>query len=108
MSEEKKIDEVIQNDNSPLKNIVKAPGNTMVWFEECYEYELGPQIYTEIPQLKKTNIQGDNQWKELDYIILNEEGFSNISYSSFSDDFFEAITEMKSYGTGKLIIYSKQ
>ncbi len=97
-----------QEEIKALKNIVKAPGNTMVWFEECYEYELGPQIFTEIPQLKKTNIHGDNQWKELDYIILNEEGFSNISYSSFSDDFFEAITEMKSYGTGKLIIYSKQ
>lgn len=96
-----------QEEIRALKNIIKKPGNTFVWFEECYEYDLGPQIYTELPQLKPTEIQNEKQWNELDYIILNEEAFTNISYGSNSDVFFETISLMKSYGTGKLIVYSK-
>lgn len=96
-----------QEEIKALRDIAKVPGNTIVWFDECYEFDLGPQIFTELPQLKPVDIQGGKHWSEADYIILNEEGFTNVSYSADSDAFFDAISSMKSYGTGKLIVYSK-
>lgn len=96
-----------QEEISVLKEIVQKPGVALVQFEECHEFDLGPQIFAELPQLDPMDAMDENAWKDVDYIIMNEEGFTQLSYSDFSDAFFEAIYEMKSYSTGELLIYSK-
>ena len=112
-----------QEEISALKEIIKRPGRALVLFKECYEFDLGPQIFSELPQIRPIDMKSSKlgmentdqehdillqQIAEADYVILNEEGFSTLSYSNASDRFFEVIGEMKSYGTGKLTIYAKR
>jgi hypothetical protein len=92
-----------QEELMALKEIIQKPGKALVQFGDCAEYELGPQILAEFPLLKP--ITSILDIKEADYIILTEEGFSELSYSRESDLLFECISEMKSYGTGNYMVY---
>ena len=92
-----------QEELMALKEIIQKPGKALVQFGDCAEYELGPQILAEFPQLQP--ITSILDIKEADYIILTEEGFSELSYSRESDLLFECIGEMKSYGTGNYMVY---
>ena len=86
-----------------LKEIVTQSGTAIVKFGECVEYELGPQIFAELPQLLP--LKNDTDWEKADYIILTESGFSEVSSSEESEAFIECISERKSYGTGNYLIY---
>ena len=92
-----------QEELMALKEIIQKPGKALVQFGDCAEYELGPQILAEFPLLQP--ITSILDIKEADYIILTEEGFSELSYSRESDLLFECISEMKSYGTGNYMVY---
>lgn len=92
-----------QEELTALKSIIQTPGKATVHFGDCAEYELGPQIFAELPQLHPMN--GISQMQEADYIILTEAGFSELSYSQESDLLFECISERKSYGTGNYMVY---
>ena len=92
-----------QEELAALKKIIQKPGKAMVQFGDCVEYELGPQIFAELPQLRPLGML--EEMSEADYIILTESGFSELSYSEESDQFFECISERKSYGTGSYMIY---
>lgn len=92
-----------QEELAALKKIIQKPGKAMVKFGDCVEYELGPQIFAELPQLRPLGML--EEMSEADYIILTESGFSELSYSEESDQFFECISERKSYGTGSYMIY---
>lgn len=92
-----------QEELAALKKIIQKPGKAMVQFGDCVEYELGPQIFAELPQLRPLDML--EEMSEADYIILTESGFSELSYSEESDQFFECISERKSYGTGSYMIY---
>lgn len=92
-----------QEELAALKKIIQKPGKAMVQFGDCVEYELGPQIFAELPQLSPLGML--EEMSEADYIILTESGFSELSYSEESDQFFECISERKSYGTGSYMIY---
>lgn len=92
-----------QEELAALKKIIQKPGKAMVQFGDCVEYELGPQIFAELPQLSPLGML--EEMSEADYIILTESGFSELSYSEESDLFFECISERKSYGTGSYMIY---
>lgn len=92
-----------QEELMALKEIIQKPGKALVQFGDCAEYELGPQILAEFPLLQP--ITSILDIKEADYIILTEEGFTELSYSNKSDLLFECISEMKSYGTGNYMVY---
>lgn len=92
-----------QEELAALKKIIQKPGKAMVQFGDCVEYELGPQIFAELTQLRPLGML--EEMSEADYIILTESGFSELSYSEESDQFFECISERKSYGTGSYMIY---
>lgn len=92
-----------QEEFMALKEIIQKPGKALLQFGDCAEYELGPQILAEFPLLQP--ITSILDIKEADYIILTEEGFSELSYSRESDLLFECISEMKSYGTGNYMVY---
>ena len=92
-----------QEELMALKEIIQKPGKALVQFGDCSEYELGPQFLAEFPLLQP--ITSILDIKEADYIILTEEGFSELSYSRESDLLFECIGERKSYGTGNYMVY---
>ena len=95
-----------QEELAALKGIIQKPGKVLVHFGDCAEYELGPQIFAELPQLHPMNAV--DEMSEAEYIILTEEGFSELSYSEDSDAFFECISERKSYGTGSYMVYVRE
>lgn len=95
-----------QEELAALKGIIQKPGKVLVHFGDCAEYELGPQIFAELPQLHPMNAV--DEMSEAEYIILTEEGFSEWSYSEESDAFFECISERKSYGTGSYMVYVRE
>lgn len=92
-----------QEELEALKNIIQKPGKAMAHFGDCVEYELGPQIFAELPQLRP--MEATDPMQDVDYIILTESGFTELSYSEDSDLFFECISERKSYGTGSYMVY---
>lgn len=111
-----------QEELATLNEIIQNPGTAVVLFDQCNEYDLGPQIFSEFPRiqpvsLKTSRLGQENQNAEIesligqiseaDYVIMNEDGFSLLSFSADSDAFFDAISERKSYGTGSYLIYAK-
>lgn len=92
-----------QEELATLKEVIQQPGKAVVDFGDCVEYELGPQIFAELPILQP--LESLHDMPEADYIILTESGFSELSFSEHSNLLFECISEMKSYGTGSYMIY---
>lgn len=92
-----------QEEFSTLKSIIQKPGKAIFFLGDCAEYELGPQVMAEFPQLHLENDLG--QMAEVDYIILTDDGYSEVSFSNISEQLFECIGERMSYGTGNYMIY---
>lgn len=111
-----------QEELATLKQVIEKPGKAVVLFDDCYEYDLGPQIFSELSHIRPVYLKTSRlglesqpneqdsligQIQEADYLIMNEEGFSVLSYSASSELFFEVISACKSYGTGSYLIYAK-
>lgn len=94
-----------QEEFSTLKSIIQKPGKAIFFLGDCAEYELGPQVMAEFPQLHPENDLG--KMAEADYIILTDDGYSKVSVSNISDQMFECIGERMSYGTGNYMIYAR-
>lgn len=92
-----------QEEFSTLKSIIQKPGKAIFFLGDCAEYELGPQILAEFPLLQP--ITSILDIKEADYIILTDDGYSEVSFSNISEQLFECIGERMSYGTGNYMIY---
>lgn len=106
-----------------FKTMLEHPVKTVAYFDKCFDYQLGAQLYSEVPALCPVGLKTSRfglerseqelaklvgQLEDADCIILNEDGMSTLTYGNYADAFFEVISNRKGIGVGEFMVYLKE
>lgn len=105
-----------------MKKLMDRPAKVVAYFGKCFDYQLGAQVYSEVPHLRPVDVKNTkfgtegildvsrliDGMTEADCIILGPDGASDVFNNENSDTFFEATEDMKGVGVAEFMVYVKK